>query len=140
MTDAIVRVNPSEPVWFPLDGRGSFRQKSLFLAEIGALRAFVKSMVQIAVIGDSIRGDLVAGRYSPAARDCTVTVPDVGRSERYCRPGADEDQREGADELGCQHARRIDCRFSHRQLPQHGLASGFRNITGLAVSYVADLW
>jgi hypothetical protein len=74
-----------------------------------ALRAFLKSMVQIVVTGDSIPGDLVAGRYSAAARDCTVTVPNVCRSERYCRPDADEDQREGADEP----PRRTDCRFSH---------------------------
>jgi hypothetical protein len=27
-------------------------------------------------------------------------------AERYCRPGPDEDQREGADELGSQRAHR----------------------------------
>jgi hypothetical protein len=113
MTDAILRVDRSHTVWFLLDGRGSFRRKSLFLAEIGALRAFLKSMVQIVVIGDSIPGDLVSGRYSAAARDCTATVPNVRRSERYCRPDADEEQREGADELGCGPPRQTDCRFSH---------------------------
>jgi hypothetical protein len=112
MSDAVVRVDLSDTVWFLLDGRGSFRRKSLFLAEIGALRAFLKSMVQIVVIGDSIPGDLVAGRYSAAARDCTATVPNVRRSG-YCRPDADEDQREGADELGCRPPRQTDCRFSH---------------------------
>ena len=75
MTDAIVRVDLSDTVWFLLDGRGSFRRKSLFLAEIGALRAFLKSMVQIVVIGDSTPGDLVAGRYSAAARDCRSRFP-----------------------------------------------------------------
>jgi hypothetical protein len=43
MTDAIVRVDLSDTAWFLLGGRGSFRRKSLFLAEIGALRAFLKS-------------------------------------------------------------------------------------------------
>jgi hypothetical protein len=34
-------------------------------------------------------------------------------AERDCRAGADEDERESADELGCQRPRRTDCCFSH---------------------------
>jgi hypothetical protein len=59
--------------------------------EISAPGAFLESVVPIVVIGSFYPSpvDLVGGSYSAGARDCTVTVPSVGRciqNERYSAP------------------------------------------------------
>ena len=68
-------------------------------------------------------------------------------AERDCRPGADEDQCEGADELGGQSPHRTGCCFSHRHLqtrpgerispPLPPTLLPLPNTMGLAITYEA---